>query len=99
ANLQTAVESGALEQSRRLVLLERRVPIEMDWEAWRLQDWDATKLLALFREWGFRGFADEVRKAVGSEQLTVGSASATAPPQGEALQGELFPFGANHQPV
>src|SRR5262249_38517187 len=92
ANLQTAVESGALKKSRQLVLLDRRVPIEMDWEAWRLQDWDAGKLLARFREGGFRGCADEVRKA---SLVACPSPSVAEVSVAPTMQGELFRFGAN----
>ncbi|PWT81709.1 MAG: DNA polymerase I [Acidobacteria bacterium] len=47
---------------RQLVRLDTNVPMEMDWEGWRVKEWDAPALLALFQEWGFRGFADLVRR-------------------------------------
>src|SRR5262249_36500589 len=58
-NLRAAIESLPL--SRLLVRLETHVPMKMDWDAWRLQEWDAPRLLGLFKEWGFRSFADQVR--------------------------------------
>jgi DNA polymerase-1 len=85
--------------SRQLVRLATDVPLKIDWDAWRLQDWDAARLLALFREWGFHRFADQVRAAGGNRPSAIG------PPGGEAgasvtvdspsVQGELFPYGAN----
>src|SRR5205085_11040278 len=58
-NLRAAV--ATVELSRSLVRLKTDVPIAMDWESWRLGDWDAPRLLALFQEWGFHRFADQVR--------------------------------------
>ncbi len=75
-----------LELSRRLVRLARDVPIELDWEAWRFQEWDAPRVQNLFQGWGFQSLLAQVR-------------TATAP-AGERQQllfpeEELFPFGAN----
>jgi DNA polymerase-1 len=82
-----------IELSRRLVRLTADVPMKPDWEKWRLQDWDVPHLLALFQQWGFRGFAEQVRK-----QAALGNGQPLALPEPEApsaSQGELFPFGAN----
>jgi DNA polymerase-1 len=79
--------------SRQLLRLDTKVPIEMDWEGWRLREWDAPRLLALFQEWGFHRFADQVRALSRGRQSLAG-----APPPAEEkvpVQGELFPFGAN----
>ncbi len=46
--------------SRQLVRLETDVPLAMDWEGWRLGPWDERRLLALFREFGFRSLAAQV---------------------------------------
>ncbi len=81
----------ALMLSRQLVRLATDVPLELTWDQWRLGDWDAPRLLTLFREWGFHRFADMVRKSMGS-------APAPEPENGAAVQGELFPFGANVAP-
>jgi DNA polymerase-1 len=82
-NLRAAGPTVAL--SRQLVCLATDVPISLDWEAWRLGEWDAPRLLALFREWGFHRFADQVRQASKIDD------------RGSKVekQGELFPFGAN----
>lgn len=72
---------SAVQLGRQLVRLACDVPIPLDWDAWRLQEWDAPRLLELFKEFGFRTFADVVR---GTQPI------ATVP-----VQGELFPFGAN----
>lgn len=64
-----------IQLSRQLVRLDTAVPMELDWEGWKLRDWDAPKLLALFQEWGFHRFADQMR---GQARTTL-------------RQGELFP--------
>jgi len=76
--------------SRQLVRLETDVPIELDWEGWRLKPWDQPRLLALFREWGFRGLAAQVAEP------GAGRAAAKEEPRAP-VQGELFPFGANEE--
>src|SRR5215831_1817123 len=83
-NLKAAQDKLPL--SRRLVRLDAHVPIEMDWDCWRLQAWDAPRLLGLFKEWGFRSFADQVRANSPVQSLQ---------PSDGGSQGELFPFGAN----
>jgi DNA polymerase-1 len=74
---------------RELVRLRIDVPMELEWDKWRLGDWNAPKLLVLFQEWGFRGFAEQVRKLSGA--IAEPTSEATEVPH----QGELFPFGAN----
>jgi DNA polymerase-1 len=71
--------------SRQLVRLDTAVPIELDWDGWRLRGWDEKRLASLFRGWGFRTLAAQV-------------SAETPPPAAEKrgpVQGELFPFGAN----
>jgi DNA polymerase-1 len=79
--------SGALiERTRRLVRLDVNVPIELDWDSWRLRDMDGPRLQKLCQEWGFNTLAHQFREA--------SRAPATA--QNELFaQEELFPFGAN----
>jgi DNA polymerase I len=67
-------------QTRELVTLKTDVPLDLDWEQWRLHDWDAPRLLQLFKEWGFRSFADQVRTAPPKEEPVVGG----------LVQGNLF---------
>jgi DNA polymerase-1 len=62
--LQDAIASGNLEKSRKLVALDTHVPLKFDWENWRRKDWDGQRLLELFHEFGFRSFADRVRKTL-----------------------------------
>jgi len=62
--LKDAIAGGDLAKSRKLVTLDRAVPLKLDWEAWRRRDWDGQKLLELFHEFGFRGFAERVRKTL-----------------------------------
>ena len=62
--LKTAVANGALARSRSLVKLDDTVPLSFDWDGWRRRDWDGERLLALFQEYGFRGFANKVRNTL-----------------------------------
>lgn len=63
-SLKDAIASGALDKSKRLVALDRNVPVPFDWEGWKRRDWDGQRLLELFHEFGFRGFAERVRKTL-----------------------------------
>ncbi len=62
--LKDAIANGNLAKSRQLVTLNRAVPLTCDWEGWKRRDWDGQKLLELFHEFGFRGFAERVRKTL-----------------------------------
>ncbi len=57
-----------LERTRTLVTLDTHVPFALEWDAWRIQPWDAGRLLELFRGWGFHRFADQVRGHAASGQ-------------------------------
>ncbi|HLJ96574.1 MAG TPA: DNA polymerase I [Gemmataceae bacterium] len=95
-NLREAIDNGSLELSRKLVRLATDVPVEIDWEGWRLREWDAPRLLALFQGWGFRSFADQVRRQTPEASVSVESAGDNGQLAADHLrQGELFPFGAN----
>jgi DNA polymerase-1 len=73
--------SGAIiERARKLVRLDTAVPIDMNWDAWRLREMDGARLRLLFQEWGFHSLARQFTE----------SKAGSAP-----MQGELFPFGAN----
>lgn len=87
-NLRSA--GPVLERNRRLVRLATDVPLTLDWEGWKLRDWDAAHLLALFREWGFHRFADQVRAAAGDggRRVVDGKTRGTG---SKEVQGELFP--------
>src|SRR5262249_32267840 len=63
--IRAAAESLAL--NRRLVRLDTAVPLDMNWDGWRLRQPDRPRLLELFQAWGFRRFADQVRAAVREE--------------------------------
>jgi DNA polymerase I len=62
--LKDAIANGNLAKSRKLVTLDRKVPVKLDWEGWKRRDWDGQKLLELFHEFGFRSFAERVRKTL-----------------------------------
>ncbi len=78
-NLQAFVPN--LETSRKLVTLDRKVPVPLEWERWRMQEWDGPKLRELFVGWGFRAFA---------EQLRVSVRTAPPPASRQIVQGSLF---------
>jgi DNA polymerase-1 len=77
-NLRKAVPDLPL--TRQLVTLRTDVALEMPWDQWRIQPWDALELLKLFKEWGFRSFGDMVRAATPK----------AAPTNGPLVQGDLF---------
>ena len=79
-----------VEQSRQLVKLATDVPIHLDWQAWKLQDWDVPRLGALFREWGFHRFADQVRESSRTRKKELAPLAAGATSKQGLLQGDLF---------
>jgi DNA polymerase-1 len=62
--LKDAIARGDLVKSKSLVTLDRNVPLAFDWEGWRRRDWDGQRLLELFHEFGFRSFAERVRRTL-----------------------------------
>lgn len=94
-NLRTCTEK--VMKSRKLVRLATDVPVALDWDAWKLRDFNTERLLVLFREWGFRSFADQVRQiALARGPVPVAAGTVIGPAEDiPSLQGELFPFGAN----
>ena len=84
--LKDAIANGNLAKSRQLVALSRDVPLKFDWDGWRRKDWDGQRLLELFHEFGFRSFADRVRKTLttsgakkNEEVLETAGLASTAP--------------------
>src|SRR5262245_38313665 len=114
-NLKQAIATGDLERSRKLVRLDTNVPIDLEWEKWGRQPWNAARLVTIFEELGFRGFAAKARgaaKAAGqakNDELLV-VAGVTSSSMGR-MQGDMFagtpddvaagefPFGANTEPA
>lgn len=94
-NLKKAIETGELEKCRKLVRLETNMPMKLDWENWHRQPWDGPKLLAMFEELGFRGYAARVRGSMKSTghaknaELLAAIGVEGAKPQA-AVQGDLF---------
>ncbi|HEX4591684.1 MAG TPA: 5'-3' exonuclease H3TH domain-containing protein, partial [Gemmataceae bacterium] len=81
-NIQANSEKVLL--SRKLVRLESNVPLAMDWDQWRVHDYDAGKLLPLFEEAGFRGFSNKMRQAMTAESRVgrgSGATEAHQPPE------------------
>ena len=58
ANIRQARET--VELGKKLVTLDTRVPIEIDWEQSRFRGVDAAALVAVFRRFGFKSLADRV---------------------------------------
>ncbi len=56
-----AIANGDLAKGKTLVTLRKDVPMAFDWDGWRRRDWDGPRLLELFQEFGFKGFANKVR--------------------------------------
>ena len=87
-----------LERNRQLVRLHTAVPLPLDWEGWKLRAPDAARLHTLFREWGFRRFAEQMRGLAESRgPAPVATAKEAAP--GAEVQGELFAAEANGEPA
>lgn len=61
-NLKANVQLARL--SRDLVRLKDDVPLSIDWNAWRIHDWDAPRLLKIFEGAGFRTFSGKVRTSL-----------------------------------
>ena len=81
--LKAAVANGNLAKSKRLVTLDHQVPLTLDWDGWKRRDWDGQRLLELFQEFGFRGFAERVRatlKASGAKRNAAALAAAGEAP-------------------
>src|SRR5581483_5125423 len=62
-----------LEMCRKLITLDRNVPVTIDWEAWRLGEWHGERLLGLFQDWGFHRFSDQVRSQLRAGEVKQGS--------------------------
>jgi DNA polymerase-1 len=88
---------AALALSRQLVRLADDVPVEMDWESWRLATIDLERFLALCQECGLHSLASQARAAGRPAPGLSAAGKAASPQQGELFGAgeELFPFGAN----
>lgn len=68
--------------SRRLVTLAKDVPIAIKWEEWRPREWDGTRLLSLFEQFGFLRLSQQVRASTPATELR---------PKVKPRQSQLFP--------
>ena len=75
--LKQAIADGTLELSRNLVRLDTRVPLKFDWIGWKRRDWDGQRLLELFQEYDFRGFANKVRTTLTASGRQTNTANLT----------------------
>jgi len=62
-NLVTYADQARM--SRELVTLKTDLPLEVDWDSQAVGRPDVERLIELFREYGFRSFADDVRAMAG----------------------------------
>jgi DNA polymerase-1 len=65
--LKKAHADGSLAVSRKLVELDKNVPMAIDWEGWKRRGFDLPRLLDLFQEFGFRSFANRARTIMGEK--------------------------------
>ena len=64
---QSLVEhSGTIQQGRKLITLEKDLPLNLDWEALKSEGYNAKALKALCQECGFHRFLEEI---VGTEKV------------------------------
>ena len=85
--LKDAIANGNLAKSKKLVTLDRNVPLAFEWDKWRRRDWDGQRLLELFHEFGFRCVrgpgpqdADDQRREQERRGIGDGGNQATPPP-------------------
>ena len=62
--LKDAIANGNLAKSRRLVDARSQRAADVRLGKWQRKDWDGQRLLELFHEFGFRSFAERVRKTL-----------------------------------
>ncbi len=86
-----------LERSRRLVTLERNVQVPLDWDAWKLRDWDGAKLFDLFTAWGFRGFAQQAKASIKHTATDVPNNGPTRHVQGGLFDSDAPATASNEQ--
>ncbi len=86
-NLKASAE--IIQLSRKLVRLDTEVEMPLEWDAWRLKPWDSPKLYELFRTWGFRGFADQIRSELPATSLRQPAPTPTAHVQGDLFSGQV----------
>ena len=69
--------------SRKLVELDRRVPIDVDWEQARVGGFNQARIAELFRDYGFRALGDRIGALAGSSAVDAPATPAadfSAPP-------------------
>jgi DNA polymerase-1 len=95
-NLKTFADQARL--SRELVTLRRDLPLTVDWDSARIGQWDVGRLQELFRQYGFRRFAEEVR-SLGQPDEAPARAPAgrkeKGPPAAAANPGRELPFASD----
>jgi DNA polymerase-1 len=77
--------------SRRLVRLATDVPIALDWDAWRIHDLDAARLVTLFEAAGFRSFTAKARAATRGGATGTTAVAPAAAPAGDGLFADVEP--------
>ncbi|MCS7270447.1 MAG: DNA polymerase I, partial [Gemmataceae bacterium] len=77
--LRQAAHTSSLQRCRKLVTLDRHVPLTFQWEQWRRQPWDYARLLDLFHELGLRTFIERLRKTYVAATSAVAGPSSSTP--------------------
>jgi len=77
--------------SRELVRLKIDVPMSLDWDNWRVREWDGPRLLTVFEGAGFRSLSTRVRSSIGkpAAEPLVADQPITAPARPRP-SGDLF---------
>ncbi|MGL6075134.1 MAG: DNA polymerase I [Fimbriiglobus sp.] len=102
-SLKAAIADGSLELSRKLVRLDDRVPMPLEWDNWKRRDWDGQRLLELFTEFGFRGFANKVRSTLmasgaSRNRAMLADLGVTKSPTAAVASAAPAPMGATKAP-
>ncbi len=98
-SLKAAIANGNLKMSKDLVTLRKDVPVAFDWDGWRRRDWDGQRLLELFQQFDFKGYAARVRATLtGSGQKknaeileSIGEAKPKKAPRGKKASAPVLP--------
>jgi DNA polymerase-1 len=92
--LRASVEKVQL--SKTLVRLDTDVPMELDWEGWRVRSPNVPLLIKQFQEWGFHRFATMVRtefKDIKPEPAATVARARQRELFGDLPDGEVAPLG------
>ncbi|MBS1251987.1 MAG: DNA polymerase I [Anaerolineales bacterium] len=70
--------------SKKLVVIHRDVPVELELEACRLRDYNPQRIIDMFRTLGFRSLVDRLPDSEGATQLAMFDEAVEGPPPDQA---------------